>query len=163
MARAKHGLVIIFIVAGVLVATAAIAGATIRLTNLEPGPDRFQFHGRLTYEAGTAVVDHGMTIEIRNANGLVFATTLAPHSCVQHGNNYCKFVDQNAGRTHTGIASFKMSFQKHKIWLTAYGDLSLAAVPRMSVVVRLNGIASAVIADFAQTSNGWVLTNKNWT
>ena len=86
--------------------------------------------------------------------------SLPAGQCVEH-KGYCQFTDQNAKKTKTGIALFKMQFNVGKIWFTGYGDLS-AATKNMTITIHINGRGYSLVHAYKKTANGWSLTNDTW-
>ncbi len=160
--RRRLGFVLL-VIAFLVGALVAPASATVRLNNIAPAHDQLLFHGRLGPSTRNQVVDHGITVDMRNQGGIFVSFTLPAGACVPHlhGNN-CVFVDKDAAKRREGIAYFKMTFDKGKIWMTAYGDLSRATTPQMDLYVTLNGAQYSLSAVFKATGRGWVLSNQNW-
>ena len=162
MRRSAQLLVAMLVVVSTLAGAALSAGATVRLTNGKtPGHDQLMFHGRLGSTPGRSVVTTGMTLDMYNDAHELFAEFVMPDGkCAEHAG-FCQYRDQNAQRTKTGIALFKMQFDVGKIWLTAYGDLS-HATRNMTIVVTINGRGYSLVHAFKKTNNGWALTNDQW-
>jgi hypothetical protein len=144
---------------------AAGAQGAIRI-NVARG--QFQFHARVGPTTGPQVPADGLIIELSNVNGEITQFAVPAGGCVDHGGRSCSY--RNPAITPaggTGVASFRMNYASGRMWMTAYGDLSKATTPVMTIDVELATSppqnVGELTATFAKTATGWILSDRKGT
>ena len=106
------------------------ASAGVKVVFRDPGHDLLYIHGHLMADdvnptPGHDIAQYGATWEFRKyasetdyVGTLVYSVTLAPGTCVIHGNA-CKFTDRSAKATRLGLTAVKVQFKSNKTWMRA--------------------------------------------
>jgi hypothetical protein len=145
---------------------AGSAGAAIHI-NVTRG--EFTIHVRPI--STTAIPQNGLTVEISNVKGDIAEFTLPAGACVVAANGRtCSYRDTTITPTSgAGIQYFRTDFASRRIWLRAFGDLSKATTPDMTVALYASTVPDptnsigSVYGIFGKTSNGWILSGKKGT
>src|SRR5262249_11385046 len=99
--------------------------------------DLFAVHGSFVPKTPVTPSVDDVGFLLSNKNGKVFELHIAGKSIRRLGRNLFRFRDKNAARTKSGLARFDVRYypqrNNYTFIVKAYGDLSLATEPDMSL------------------------------
>jgi cysteine-rich repeat protein len=135
--------------------------ATIKFHSSEGETDRLKVRGGFTtdydIDAGAMVVG----VRLSNASGVIYSADLPVGAMGQVGNRY-DFRDRDAKSDPLGgISRFWLkpgANGRYHVALTAYGDLSAATTPEMTIEVRFGGSSYVSGGTWDQKKYGWKLS-----
>jgi hypothetical protein len=132
----------------------------IRFAEPGAGQDYLMVHGSLSPTEALDVLGDSTGILLTNANGTIFSAELAGGSLVARSNVFFKFLDRTARATRNGIWKIEVRQRRrggYTFRVKAYGDLSAATDPVMTVQWHLGGQVFVNHGTWAKTSRGWKL------
>jgi hypothetical protein len=143
---------------------------------LSKSPNFFRLHGRIPGDVFTIDPQgEGVSIELSNANGMIYQAMLPPNSFVMRSATRFSFKDKTAVTgvdpvgSHAGLAQLAMKFRvvDGVSYLTfkikAYGDLSAATLPCMTTQVTVGDDLASLRADWTLRKAGaWWLRRGDY-
>jgi hypothetical protein len=124
------------------------------------GQDYLMIHGRLSPTEALDVLGESTGILLTNANGTIFSAEIAGGSLVAGSKVFFKFLDRNVRATHNGIWTIDVRQRRrgsYTFHVKAYGDLSAATDPVMTVQWHLGGQVFMNHSTWEKMSRGWKL------
>jgi hypothetical protein len=138
--------------------------ARIRFRKTSAELDKLQGHGRVVTEHALEKLTGEIEITLSNPSGIVYRSTLLPGDCtLRSSGRRCLFKDKAARHgagSRGGIEKFTMKVRGNAYAFNckAYGDLSTATDPDMTLQIRVGGELYATRAMWKRLSNGWRTT-----
>jgi len=143
---------------------------------LNKSPNFFRLHGRIPGDVFTIdPQEEGVTIQLSNADGVIYEAMLPPSSFVMRSPTRFSFKDKTAVTgvdpvgPHAGLAQLYMQFRviEGVSYLTfkikAYGDFSEATLPCMTTQVTVGDDLAALRADWTLRKAGaWWLRRGDY-
>lgn len=131
-------------------------------------PDKIRFSKfdqlmvRSAFPIGAFISDDtDLEITLENANGIVYSASLQPGDLSRRGKSLV-FIDRNAKNGtgfRDGLAKVKIQEVPNglgvRVTIEAYGDLSTATDPTMTLSVRVGEHANSITDTWQQTNFGW--------
>lgn len=143
---------------------------------LSKTPNFFRIHGRIPGDVFTIdPQSEGVTIQLTNANGVIYQAMLPPNSFIVRSASRFKYKDKTAVTgvdpvgPHAGLAQVAMRFRVIDgvsyltFKLKAYGDFSSATLPCMTTQVTVGDDLSSLRADWTLRKAGaWWLRRGDY-
>ena len=128
--------------------------ASIRFRSRPTAKDRLQINGRIVPIAPIDPTQLAVAVRLSNANGLIYSTELPAGELT--GRRRFTFRNR-AARTDGGFWYLVLAPHRggDRIDLVAYGDLSAATLPEMTVEISIGQGQYKHSATWVRTRSGW--------
>jgi hypothetical protein len=131
---------------------------------LSSGRDFFATEAKIELPANYVPSASGLDITLRNASGVVYDATLLPGDFVRRGREWL-WKDKTAKTgpgpgLRDGLFKVEMQLADDGLWrlkIRAYGNLSAATVPTMTITIEAGGVVFQHTATWAKIKKGWQL------
>jgi len=148
--------------------------AIIRFDTLKNGADYLSVHGNFVVQEALDLTSVRFGIRLSNASGDIYQGTLAPEEFRRRkgGKGRFMFKDNPARNGGPGDADglYKVSVRvaksrddfRYVFRVRAYGDLSAATDPFMTLQVVAGAYVGVLEAEWKQTGRGWILRQSDF-
>lgn len=128
----------------------------------DPRLDKLTLHGRIIPLSSIDPAFEAFTLELTNANGTVFSATLNPGDLKEAAGGRRAIYRNPSARLTGGLFRVQIAQRNdpaggYRVDIVAYGDMSSATLPEMTVFLLVGDDAFFTSDPWIERRNGWVV------